>query len=183
MLVGCGTLFYKEQQLTFSSNVDNVKVTINDQSCNTPCQLKVTTSKNQLLLKGEKEGYQTKSAMLDTTMGNAFILDIIGGILFIAPGLCSTSTDVTNGHIYEYSPGHYYFNMEESKSGTRFKEADPIFFVLTNIHELRKEAAQNGGETISALSVMLKRDAEVIIYFINTIDNDIELAEKLKRLQ
>ncbi|MDR0453742.1 MAG: hypothetical protein LBH05_02890 [Deferribacteraceae bacterium] len=201
-LSGCAVHTIQEQLLTFHADVEDVKVTIDNRSCYTPCQITVAETGSKFMVTGEKEGYPTVSEWLLTRRvrkekksfwfgGGTQKVDSVSGdaarILLALITTSSTTTTVyelSSDKFYEYSPSCYYFNMEGgNKSGIRFKETIPLFFALENIYVLRQEAAYGGGEGVDALAIMLQTDEKSVIRLIKRYEDNMLLARKIEDIQ
>ncbi|MCX6051327.1 MAG: PEGA domain-containing protein [Campylobacterales bacterium] len=109
LFTGCATIAGGggKQAVSFSSEPAGASVSVGGaQMCTTPCQVTLDR-KQDLVIKVEKEGYQSITRPLETKM-NTWVLGnvIIGGL----PG---TTTDALNGATVEYSPNNYHFELKK----------------------------------------------------------------------
>lgn len=83
LLSGCATIFKgSTEQVSFSSSPDQAKLYINGQYMGeTPFKLNLT-SKERYTIEFRKEGYQSKTILINNNVGAGWIvLDVIGGLI------------------------------------------------------------------------------------------------------
>jgi hypothetical protein len=116
---GCATIESgSNQSLTLNSNPGGAKVSVNGFPMGTTPVTLQLKRKTGLAIAFEKEGYQTISVPLNTTMNLWFLGNILpgGGFVF------GSTTDVVSGAVIEYSPNYYMVTLApkgESSLGGR----------------------------------------------------------------
>lgn len=100
-ITGCATLFKGSTDgVSFSSDPTGAKVYVNGNLLGTtPVQLELK-SKNSYTIEFKKEGYETKTVLLNNSVGGGWIiLDILGGLLPIV-------IDAATGNWHELDQEH-----------------------------------------------------------------------------
>ena len=95
----------------------------------------------------KKAGYTEKSYILEPKLSLVFFLNF-----FIPFGTFSSTTDISNETLWEYTPSNIYVNMEPVTSSAGFKkDSDIKRFVMMNYSQLVNDLAQSKGDHLDAL--------------------------------
>ncbi len=110
---GSATMFGDStQSVSFNSEPDGATVLLDGvKKCKTPCTLSLKKNKYESVV-FEKNGYQSRTMPIESSIGGAVLLNILFGYA----GVFSTTSDVTNGSAYNYSPNQYYVELKKKKS-------------------------------------------------------------------
>jgi hypothetical protein len=111
ILASCATLFHgSTDTVSFSSEPDIAKVYVNGNLLGTtPVQLQLK-SKNSYTLEFKKEGYETKTVVLNNSVGGGWIvLDILGGLIPIV-------VDAATGNWYGLDQDHVNAVLEQQQN-------------------------------------------------------------------
>ena len=166
-LSACGTVFIgQDQTILIDSSPSGVSVYQNERFLGTtPLTARIERTKNPLMLRAEKEGYNTQAIMLNSSLGWGGIFDGIFAISSLT-GSTGFTTDASNETIWAYNPDQYFVHMikngEESLPDNKI-----ILFITKNFDTLRMEAANNGGQTLDALSELTGKSVSLLIPAIN----------------
>jgi hypothetical protein len=153
-LVGCaGMINGKTQAVNIDSNVKDAKIEL-VRANGAVTELGVTPYTGQLpRTKGarlviKKEGYADKAYILEPKLSLVFFLNF-----FVPFGTFSSSTDISNETLWEYSPSNIYVNLERTGSSSIDfrKDSDIKRFVMMNYPQLVNDLAQSKGEHLDAL--------------------------------
>ena len=152
---GCGTLFSGlSQTVTIQSEPQGAKIYLDGQYVgDTPVRVEVdreTFSSKVVTMK--KEGYHTKQFHLYKTVNSVALLNLTS--------MPSWTTDAVTGNVIEYSPAHYYIEMnkEDGEAVSRFRQNRRELlklFVLYNYDNVLSGISQGGGEYLVALMEVL----------------------------
>lgn len=167
-LSACGTLFSgQEQTILIDSAPSGVSIYQNGKLLGTtPLTVSVERTKNPLMLKAEKEGYNTQAVMLSSSLGWGGIFDGAFAVLSLT-GSTGFTTDASNETIWAYNPDQYFVYM--IKTGEEnLPDSKIILFITKNFDALRMEAANDGGQTLDALSGLTGKSVDRLIPIINT---------------
>lgn len=178
-LSACGTLFVgQDQTILIDSSPSGVSVYQNGTFLGTtPLTAKVERTKNPMMLKAEKEGYNTQAIMLDSTLGWGGIFDGVFAVLSLT-GSTGFTTDASNETIWAYNPNHYFVHM--IKTGEEnLPDNKIILFITKNFDALRMEASNNGGQTLNALSALTGKSVNLLLPAINAAVYPSELINTL----
>ena len=148
-LGGCATLTGgTSQTISINSNVSGATVFIEGRPVGrTPFVGKVDRE-SELLIQLQKPGYLPQSLILTGSFRPIFFGNIILG------GTTGSSTDLSTGAMYEYSPASYYVNFEPAHSGRLHDhEADTALkrFVMVNYEQLSSDIVRGQGARHAAL--------------------------------
>ena len=166
-LSACGTLFVgQDQTILIDSLPSGVSVYQNEKLLGTtPLTVSVERTKNPLMLKAEKEGYNTQAIMLNSSLGWGGVFDGVFAILSLT-GSTGFTTDASNETIWAYSPDQYFVHM--IKTGEEnLPDNKIVLFITKNFDALRMEAANDGGRTLDALSELTGKSTNLLIPAIN----------------
>ena len=106
----CATIFKgSTDDVSFSSDPSGAKVYVNGSLLGTtPIQLELK-SKNSYTIEFKKEGYETKTVLLNNSVGAGWIiLDILGGLFPVI-------IDAATGNWYELDQEHVNAALEQQK--------------------------------------------------------------------
>ena len=166
-LSACGTLFVGQNQtILIDSAPSGVSIYQNGKLLGTtPLSVSVERTKNPLMLKAEKEGYNSQAVMLSSSLGWGGIFDGVFAILSLT-GSTGFTTDASNETIWAYNPDQYFIHMiktgEENLTDNKI-----ILFITKNFDTLRMEAANDGGQTLNALSELTGKSTSLLIPAVN----------------
>jgi hypothetical protein len=156
-LSGCATIFTgTTDTLTFSSNVPEVRLTIDGQyKGELPVTLRMSRNfmgGQQFVAKFEREGYVTQEFRLQREFNMVAILDVTSV-------LTSGGVDVLTGSLLRFSPTGYQVQMlsEGSSAGsTSFRRSTDLHrYALMNYRNIQKDIARGGGEYLSSFAAAL----------------------------
>ncbi|HMN26177.1 MAG TPA: PEGA domain-containing protein [Ignavibacteriaceae bacterium] len=108
----CATIFKgSTDDVSFSSEPTGAKVYVNGNLLGTtPVQLELK-SKNSYTIEFKKDGYETKTVLLNNSVGGGWIvLDILGGLFPVI-------IDAATGNWYELDQEHVNGVLEEQQKG------------------------------------------------------------------
>ena len=184
---GCATILGDSNQvISVDSNVPGAEVFLNGKAIGeTP--LSTTVPKEaDAKLEVKKEGYQSQTLEMTTSLTGAFWGNILIG------GLLGSTTDQATHSAYEYDPGSYQIDLipEQASQGelnSLMAEANLRRFILYNYTQIIREASSERGEHLDALSglLLLKTDKEKsdlaanLFKFYGENSNPPEFAEKI----
>lgn len=156
LLGGCATLISgTTDELSFSSNVDPVKVYIDGLKVGeTPLKVDVEKKAGEgRLVRFEKDGYETQEFKLRNKVDWVIISDVSSVII-------SGGIDVLSGAIMEYSPKQYHIEMVEMSApdtALGSKQIQFASFVLTMSEEIQENLAIGEGPALDALVELVGR--------------------------
>lgn len=110
IFISCATIFKgSTDDVSFSSDPSGAKVYVNGNLLGTtPIQLELK-SKNSYTIEFKKEGYETKTVLLNNSVGAGWIiLDILGGLIPII-------IDAATGNWYELDQEHVNAALEQQQ--------------------------------------------------------------------
>lgn len=110
IVISCATIFKgSTDDVNFSSDPSGAKVYVNGNLLGTtPVQLELK-SKNSYTIEFRKEGYETKTVLLNNSVGGGWIvLDILGGLIPII-------IDAATGNWYELDQEHVNAVLEQQQ--------------------------------------------------------------------
>ena len=163
----CGTLFVgQDQSILIDSLPSGVSIYQNEKFMGTtPLTIRVERTKNPLMLKAEKEGYNTQAIMLNSSLGLGAGLDGVFAVLSVT-GSTGFTTDASNETIWTYNPDQYFVHM--IKTGEEnLPDNKIIMFITKNFDTLRMDAANNGRQTLDALAELTGKPTSLLIPAIN----------------
>ena len=178
-LSACGTLFVgQDQTILIDSTPSGVSIYQNGKLLGTtPLTVSIERTKNPIMLKAEKEGYNTQAVMLSSSLGWGGIFDGIFAVLSLT-GSTGFTTDASNETIWAYNPDQYFIHMiktgEENLTDNKI-----ILFITKNFDTLRMEAANENGEALNTLSELTGKSANQLIPIINQSDYPSDLIKTL----
>ncbi|MGN1079419.1 MAG: PEGA domain-containing protein [Alphaproteobacteria bacterium] len=162
-LSACGTLFSgQEQTILIDSSPSEVEIYHNGRLLGkTPLTAKLERTGNPVMLTAKKENYNNQTLMLNTTFSAGALLDGVFAIALIT-GTTGFTTDASNETIWAYTPNQFFVDMvktgEENRPENKLK-----IFITKNFDTLHLEAANNGGPTLQALSLLTGQKTEILI--------------------
>jgi len=137
------------QKIAIDSNVKGAKITVNGKYIGTTPA--VVTLKNQSLdatVELTKDGYDKKVILIKSKTSGWFWANIIVG------GVLGSSTDSSTGGMYAYAKNKYYIEMPTDTSFYQ-KKAKLRYFALMNYDRINKDIAQNQGEYLNTVCVLM----------------------------
>ena len=182
MLTACGTIFSGTgQEINFDSNEKDVEVFIDGvRACKTPCTYEVDRSISDLDIVAKKKGFRNQQITLRSNFNKMAVLNLTF--------LTNWTTDFAFGGVWEYKRNNVYIDMEKlsKQNASLDNNLAPNIrrFALFGYDEMKIEAAKNiGGEYISSLAAITKKDEVELIALINQTSNEVELAHKLTGIE
>lgn len=182
MLTACGTIFSGTgQEINFDSNEKDVEVFIDGvRACKTPCTYEVDRSISDLDIVAKKKGFRNQQITLRSNFNKMAVLNL--------SFLTNWTTDFAFGGVWEYKRNNVYIDMEKlsKQNASLDNNLAPNIrrFALFGYDEMKIEAAKNiGGEYISSLAAITKKDDAELIALINQSSNEVELAHKLTGIE
>lgn len=182
MLTACGTIFSGTgQEINFDSNEKDVEVFIDGvRACKTPCTYEVDRSISDLDIVAKKKGFRNQQITLRSNFNKMAVLNLTF--------LTNWTTDLAFGGVWEYKRNNVYIDMEKlsKQNASLDNNLAPNIrrFALFGYDEMKIEAAKNiGGEYISSLAAITKKDDAELIALINQTSNEVELAHKLTGIE
>ena len=196
----CGTIFSGTgQEINFDSNEKDVEVFIDGvRACKTPCTYEVDRSISDLDIVAKKKGFRNQQITLRSNFNKMAVLNL--------SFLTNWTTDFAFGGVWEYKRNNVYIDMEKlskqnasldnnlapnmeklsKQNASLDNNLAPNIrrFALFGYDEMKIEAAKNiGGEYISSLAAITKKDEVELIALINQTSNEVELAHKLTGIE
>ncbi len=182
MLTACGTIFSGTgQEINFDSNEKDVEVFIDGvRACKTPCTYEVDRSISDLDIVAKKKGFRNQQITLRSNFNKMAVLNLTF--------LTNWTTDLAFGGVWEYKRNNVYIDMEKlsKQNASLDNNLAPNIrrFALFGYDEMKIEAAKNiGGEYISSLAAITKKDEVELIALINQSSSEVELAHKLTGIE
>ncbi|SCY08623.1 PEGA domain-containing protein [Thiohalorhabdus denitrificans] len=135
LLTGCASIVSgRNEQVSFESEPEGAKVEVDGRTLGrTPLTANLEKDSGQII-KVSKEGYETETMELDTSVNPWFFGNVILG------GLPGSTTDAATGSIYEYKQNHYLVTLNEkgttegvASDGQKIKK-----YVLLNFDKLQE---------------------------------------------
>jgi len=107
IMVGCASITKGQvQDVTIDSNVQGAEILINGARVGTTPYSGILARNSKTKLTLQKEGYRSKTIVLDTSIEPVF-----WGNILLGGGIGST-TDAVNGSMYKYTPGNIVVDLE-----------------------------------------------------------------------
>lgn len=170
----------KYQTVTFNSEPQGAKVIVNGRTLGTTPLTMALERTSKQTLSFEKEGYDTLTMPLTTTLNGWFWGNIVIG------GLLGSTTDGLTGAVHEYSPSAYHVTLKPKGSAFFTPKGQIKVFILSNYLNIAQEANTSSHEYLPALFSLLKipeKDQMLAMqnmkYLINNSDNSLVFAEKV----
>jgi len=173
VLTSCATIIDgRKQTITFQSSPTNAIIRIDGNEIGkTPLTIELYKKESQMLT-FEKRGHQLVTMNMDTKINPAFWGNILIG------GVIGSTTDVSTGAIYEYSPGQYVVTLDPKMSSglkgdiLQTKKNQARLFLFRNYKNLEIDLSQNSGDYLNAMLVALnipEANKEIVVQEIKTI--------------
>ncbi|MFW9603989.1 MAG: PEGA domain-containing protein [Trichlorobacter sp.] len=140
LLSGCASIMDgRDQEMTFRSVPEGASVLINGREIGkTPYIGKIDRKKDQILT-FQKDGYKSENLSLTTNTNGWFI----GNVIFGVSGLFSSTTDASNGSMYQYSPSFYQVTLSpltaSDQQALSYRLNESRSFIVTNYARLAAE--------------------------------------------
>ena len=152
-LTGCaGMINGKTQAVNIESNVKGATIELVKangsvtQLGTTPYTGSLPRTKGARLV-FKKAGYADKSYILEPKLSLVFFLNFL-----VPSGTFSSTTDISNETLWEYTPSNIYVNLEPVSSSVNFqKDTDIKRFVMMNYADLVNDLGRSKGEHLDAL--------------------------------
>ncbi|MBS1369389.1 MAG: hypothetical protein HPZ91_05465 [Lentisphaeria bacterium] len=106
---GCSFFGSKTQQITVMTEPGDAEVIINSKPCRSPASAEVPTDK-PLAVVVRKDGYQTESRTMRPVLSKLGMLDLVGTILILVPGVGLFSAGAQ-----ELPQSDLYFALEKAE--------------------------------------------------------------------
>ena len=181
---GCASIIDgKQQEMTFNSEPDGAKITINGRQIGTtPMTTSIDRKKDQTLLI-EKEGYKPVTMQLTTTLNGWFWGNILLG------GVIGSTTDGISGAYVEYAPSQYYIPLTQIGDNNASLKIETKLFTMINYDKIVKELFTEPGEYTKALFALMeiKEEEESLVIsqmrdLAISTNNVLVFAEKVKTI-
>ncbi len=149
-LQGCASLFAPaSDKIKFDSDPQGAEVFIDGQKVGmTPCSVVVkrqTEGSPQITFKAS--GYKTERFELVRIITPAALFNL--GFISTTSGVTSWGIDAATGHMFEYQPKAYFFELEKKGTVVRLEPSLPSF-VAKNFEELRRDLVGGQGDFLLA---------------------------------
>lgn len=149
MIIGlssCATVIEgKTQEITIESNIKGAIIKIDGIAVGkTPAVVVVRKQKAARRITLQKEGYESKVAIMDNKTSPWFWVNILVG------GFLGSATDSSTGAMYTYAPGRFFIEMP-TKTAFYQEKAKMRYFVLMNHDRINKDIARGEGEYLTAV--------------------------------
>ena len=179
--VSCATIVSgKYQTVTFNSEPVGATVIVNGRTLGkTP----LTTSLERISEPSavfEKEGYESVSMALSTSMNGWFWGNIVIG------GLLGSTTDGISGAVHQYSPSSYHVTLKPKGSAFFTPRGEIKVYILSNYLNIAKELNTSPQEYLLALFSLLKvpeneqkAAMQNMQYLVKSSDHSLAFAEKV----
>lgn len=162
ILAACGTVLDETPQvINIDSNIAGIDIYIDSiKVCRTPCSYFTKHHSGNVFIEAKKDNH----------------LIAFG---YIGSEMTFRSINQHFSDIYQYSKHGIYVETEKDKNHLSQNRLIR-HYTLINFAELKLEAAKNqGGEFISGLSELIKKNKDALIKIINDNDSEIKLAHAL----
>ena len=155
--IGCATIIRgTSQTITINSNVSGASIELNGAPVGvTPFTGKIKKDKEDKILTILKQGYITQNIVLE----KEFDWIIAGGLNLITNSGIGTTTDLSTGAAWLYSPNTYFVQLQkEGQSDWGFQSELYIRkFAMINHSQIAIDAGKtDGGEYTDALADLMK---------------------------
>lgn len=159
VLSGCASIATGGSQVvSFESDPEGATVSVDGKELGvTPLSVDVKRG-NKKIITVEKEGYQTYTSHLSTSVDGLFWGNILLG------GLLGSSTDNASGAMYKYSPDKILVSLKPESENSLTISNDPRKrvkeLVLGYGDDLRVQIANGEGEALSSLMTIVGGDID-----------------------
>ncbi|MGZ3790559.1 MAG: PEGA domain-containing protein [Bacteriovorax sp.] len=110
LLASCATTIKgSTQAVSIDSNVKGAEIVVNGETVGTTPYNGPIKKDPSTTVTIKKEGYQSKTIVLNTNFEPTFF----GNILFLYLGVFSTTTDYMNSSMYKYAPATFQIDLEK----------------------------------------------------------------------
>lgn len=153
---GCATMISGSSQvISVNSNINDADVTLVDLQNNKEISLGKTPfcgavprlKMAKLIVK--KDGYKPAEIALGSDANLMFLVNVFNPF-----GLCGTTTDYSNGSVYQYSPSNFMADLAPGKavkSGRFVKESRMRQFALLNYDRISDDLAAGRGQYLDSI--------------------------------
>ena len=155
-LNSCSTIVSgRSQEVTFSSEPKGVEVLIAGKSYGiTPITVNLERKSGQVIT-FQKDGYNSQTRSLETTVNTYFWGNIILG------GFIGSTTDAITGSMHEYKPNSYYITLAQdsstsSNSISNSEISEIKEFIVINYNVLIEDISKGKGNNLEALILRMK---------------------------
>ena len=156
VLNSCSTIVAgRSQEVTFSSEPKGVEVLVAGKSYGTtPITVNLERKKGQVIT-FQKDGYNSQTRSLETTINTYFWGNIILG------GFIGSTTDAITGSMHEYKPNSYYITLTQDSSTSSNSISNSEIsaikeFIVINYNVLIEDISKGKGNNLEALILRMK---------------------------
>ena len=156
VLNSCSTIVSgRSQEVTFSSEPKGVEVLVAGKSYGiTPITVNLERKSGQVIT-FQKDGYNTQTRSLETTINTYFWGNIILG------GFIGSTTDAITGSMHEYKPNSYYITLTQDSSTSSNSISNSEIsaikeFIVINYNVLIEDISKGKGNNLEALILRMK---------------------------
>jgi hypothetical protein len=151
-LISCATIVTGTTQvISVNSNVSGATVIVDGRTVGTT-PFSGLISKKGSVLTVSKEGYETVTIAMSKSFNAIFFGNIIIG------GLLGSTTDLSTGAMYEYSPNTFYADLREKNHAQNTDEYQIRRFAMVNHSQVALDS--NNGEYLLALADLMNSKME-----------------------
>ncbi len=109
LTTGCASILKgSDQPININSNVDSAEVYVNEQLVGRTPFTGTIERRSRVNLRVSKEGYQSRSLILDTSIEPVFWVNVFVG------GVWGSTTDWATGSMWKVSPNTYNVDLKKS---------------------------------------------------------------------
>jgi len=134
-LVGCASIISSgKQTVTIASDPEDAVIHIDGiQVGKTPSTFPIERSRIQKTLSVSKDGYESQTVPLQSSINPVFFGNIVSG------GLYGSTTDAISGAAYEYRPGYFFVLLKPANGEAPSNTGQIKMYTIQNYANLLKE--------------------------------------------